>query len=191
MDFTVKQEKGLKKLARSLPGFLVLHYFRGLQRSRSYHTVEYLQSIAAQGALEREREDLVPSYQDVLEVVKKLDHLGLGAYVQGRKGNKTRIEWYEGVCLPEIGATAIPDLEEAATELDLRDGARPAGAGDVQSSDVTLDPVTGGWLSQMDTLKHSYQLRPGVFVELVVPQDMTQLEAQRLGAFVGTLSMES
>lgn len=189
MDFTARQEKGLRKLAFSFPGFFILRYFRGLKRSRSYHTVEYLQSIAGQGAVQSEREDLMPTYGDVLEFVKQLDKLGFGTYVQGRKGHKTRIEWAEGTCLSELGLKALPDIAEAIAELDLQDGATELG---VQESDViNLTPQGDGWLNPIDTLVHRYQLRPKVFVEFAVPQDLSQLEAQRLAAFVGSLSMEA
>lgn len=191
-DLTSRQTKGLQKLAKTLPAFFILRYFRSLQRSRSYHNVEYLQSIASQGAIALEREDLVPTYKEVLEVAKKLDELDLGVYVQGRKGNKTRIEWYEATSLGDVGQAAIPDVDEVIAELDLLNGhSHLGGAANFQDPEVvSLDPAAGGWMYSMETIKHSYQLRPGVFIEVLVPQDMTQVEAQRLGSFVGTLSME-
>ena len=187
MELTDKQDKGLKKLAKSFPAFFILRYFGTLQRSRSLHTVEYLHTIASSGALEFEREDLVPAYGDVLEVVKQLDGLGLGTYIQGRKGHKTRIEWVDGTCLSKIGEVAVPEVEALIAELDLRTGAAELSSvkhgTHLRSEQLALNiaPV----------IEHSYQLRPGLYLEFAVPQDLSQLEAQRLAAFVGTLSMES
>jgi len=186
MDLTAKQIKGLRKLAGTFPAFFILRYFRSLQRSRSYHTCEYLQQVAGQGALQSEREDLVPAYWEVLEVVKQLDALELGTYVQGRKGHKTRVEWSEGTCLSELGMAALPDLDEAVAELDLLGG--KSGGGDVK--DVHLRSDTPN-LNEDMCIEHSYQLRPGLYLDFAVPRDLTSLEARRLAAFVGTLSMES
>lgn len=185
MDLTDKQTKGLRKLAKTLPGFFVLRYFRLLQRSRSYHNVEYLHTVASNGALEFEREDLVPGYGDVLEVVKQLDALELGTYIQGRKGHKTRIEWASGTCLSELGEAAIPVVDDMVATLDLRTGA------DEISNIKDGSTLTGTARPAVPVIEHRYQLRPGIFLEFVVPTDLTQLEAQRLAGFVGTLSMES
>ena len=185
MQLTDKQTKGLKKLAKTLPAFFVLRYLSSLQRSRSYHTAEYLLSIASNGAIEFEREDLVPTYWEVLEVVKQLDALGLGTYLQGRKGHKTRIEWVDGACLAEIGRAAIPEADELIAELDLRHGATSLEDG------THLRHESLGAMSMGPVIEHSYQLRPGIYLDFAVPQDLLQLEAQRLAAFVGSLSMES
>jgi len=160
-----------------------------LQRSRSHHNVEYLQQVAGNGALEFGREDLVPSYGEALEVVKQLDALELGTYVQGRKGHKTRIEWASGTYLSEVGAAAIPDVDEVVAELDLLMG-RDELSPNVKEGEIHLVPEAVN-LSNIPTLEHAYQLRPGLYVDFAVPEDMTSLEARRLAAFVGTLSMES
>lgn len=186
MDLTEKQRKGLKKLAKTLPGFFLLRYFGSLQRSRSYHNVEYLLTVASNQALEFDREDLVPAYGDVLEVVKQLDALELGTYIQGRKGHKTRIEWASGSCLTELGQAAIGEADKLIAELDLQTGASSISS----IPDTHLAPGGGGAVIG-GAIDHSYQLRPGLFVDFRVPRDLSQLEAQRLAAFVGTLSMES
>ena len=186
MSLTEEQSKGLQKLAESMPAVFIFQYFKTLQRSRGYHTVEYLHSIASNGAFEHEREDLVPTYTDVLDLIKEFDVLELGTYVQGRKGHKTRIEWYEGTSLAQIGEAALPEFEAHVAELSLC-----LGKTKVKDGSVHLLPTGTVRGSDAPVMEHSYQLRPGVYLDFIVPQDLSQLEAQRLAAFVGTLSMES
>jgi hypothetical protein len=190
MDLSQKQIKGLKKLAHTLPAFFILRYFRTLKRSRGYHNVEYLLQIAGNGALEFKREDLVPAYSEVLDVVKEFDRLKLGTYIIGRKKHKTRIEWNDDVSLFELGLAAISEPDDVVAELDLLLGADEL-SGPVDGTH--LRPSGNGHASgtSKSGIDHSYQLRAGLFVDFCVPENLTQLEAQRLAAFVGTLSMES
>lgn len=165
MTLTKTQRRRIYDMAANDPvAKAIFASFRERERDWSYHTAERLQQFAAQHISEEDAEHL--TYANVLEVIKVLDEIGLGVYKQGRKGKKTRIEWYEGVSLKEIGHAASA----------FNDPYVPAQA----ESDEPEAP---------EMLQHTYLLRPDLQIPVTVPQDLTPVEAHRLATFVGSLSM--
>ena len=113
------------------------------------------------------------SRSDAIRVLRALGNHGYGRFRTGRKGHPTRFEWgYSAIEVAEAaaGGTRVP-AEIRTAERDVED-----------------DPDSFG---AERTLDHSFQLRPGWQIKLVLPADLTAREAARLSEFVKTLPFES
>ena len=183
MTLTSKQIKGVQQLTedredpRAFTARCIFKQFRTLERTWSYHTAHRLQQFAAMHSGGYEP----PTYKDVLEVLKALDELELGAYRVGRKGLKTRIMWNDDISLKEIALAARTVPEE------IDDGMREGGF-DVPLSGV-VGPTTSG-TNGTSGIRREYQLRPDFVFQYTVPADITPGEARSLAAVVGAASTE-
>ncbi|WP_019624936.1 hypothetical protein [Thioalkalivibrio thiocyanoxidans] len=102
--------------------------------------------------------------KDVIDLSKKLEEMNLGAFIVGRRGKPSRFEWASE--LTQVGRVA------AGEEAELR----PYSADEEDSEDPE------------DMVTHEYMLRPDLPIEIRLPADLTEREAQRLGEYVRTLS---
>jgi len=175
MALTKKQQQLIFDLAGDNPvARAICSCLQGRERNWSNHSAEKLLSFAHMHTPDGEP----PTYQGVLEVLKKFDEFELGSFKVGRKGKKTRIEWAEGISLKEIGLAGRSITEELDDEYEAAGIPKP-------SSSTNSTPTTLKGLVQ-----HQYKLRPGLELPIYVPEDLSPVEARRLAAFVGSLSME-
>jgi len=145
-------------------------YFAICQRNRRETTVNRLLSV-----LWSHGHDV--SYGEVRDFLRELGRLHCGAYIIGRRGQPSRLEWTDK--LVSVGQAATgqrPEIEpfteeEAAVETEE---AEARANGEVMPDDMKL----------------SYPLRRDRHVEIIVPKNITSTEAQRLGDFIKTLQFE-
>lgn len=104
----------------------------------------------------------------VIAAFRKLEEIGIGKYVEGRRGWKSRFELVDRVTVivKLLEVENIEDIDFDLLEID---------------EDEPLD----------ESIPHSFVLRPGLRIVLDLPADLTQREADRLAQFVGCLAMDS
>jgi len=101
---------------------------------------------------------------DAIELFRRLEELGCGQFVIGRRGAPSRFVWAVGIV--SVGKAA---------------------AGESQVVEVI--PETP--IQTRETLNHTYHLRPDRQIVLELPIDLTSREAERLAAFIRTLPMNA
>lgn len=115
-----------------------------------------------------------PSRWTVLKFFRKLQELGCGRVIEGRRGHKTRFEW----------SSNLVDVAKAAMGQNISIGSAPIeveeAAGDQQREDADAG----------DFMEHPYMLRKGMPVSFKLPADLTTAEAARLAKFIETLPFE-
>ena len=120
------------------------------------------ETVMRQGQLERE---------PAIGLLQKLAEAGLGTFVVGRRGAKTRIVWeYK---LPDIGAAAsgaVQHLHKVKDE-EVEDGEEEG-----ESNEALM-------------IEHLFNLRTGLRITVSLPRDLTQREAERLARFVEALPL--
>src|SRR5437016_894525 len=80
----------------------VLDDFAGRQRNQNVTKVERLATALSASGSDH-------SYHDVLKVLRRLDKLGYGSFVPGRKGHKSRMVWQVGIVSLGQAATGTRD----------------------------------------------------------------------------------
>jgi hypothetical protein len=100
---------------------------------------------------------------DMIDVMKELEDSGCGRFVVGRLGWPSRFVWTVGMVAVGKAAAGEP---------------------------VTIESLSEG-PDVEETLKHSFHLRADTTVSFELPVDLTQIEADRLAAFIKTLPLES
>lgn len=106
-------------------------------------------------------------YGYIVELLKKLDDIGVGKYVVGRKGAETRIIWeFDVKSLAKIALGESQELQSVPTDAPQDDD----------------DPE--------DEIKHDFALRPDKTVMFRLPVNLTQREADRLASWIRSLPFE-
>lgn len=111
---------------------------------------------------------------EVVDMFKKMEELGLGRFIVGRKGSPSRFEWH--VFLTDVAQVYAGE----DNELEI------VSPDDLEEFEEDEDDL--GLFGDDELLEHRYVLRAGdepIFIKL--PQDLTQHEADRLAAFIKTL----
>jgi len=108
-------------------------------------------------------------YGAMLAVFRQLDELGAGRFIPGRHGWKSRIEW----------AFSIRSLAQVAHGQKVKPEEVPADAVEDEGQDSAE--------SGQGKLKHEFLLRDGFKLQIELPADLTDKEAERLAGFVKTL----
>lgn len=108
-------------------------------------------------------------YGAMLAVFRQLEKMGAGRFIPGRHGWKSRMEW----------AFSIRSLAQVAQGQKAKPEEVPADAVEDEGQDAA-ESVDG-------KLKHEFQLRDGFRLQIELPVDLTEKEAERLAAFVRTL----
>jgi hypothetical protein len=112
---------------------------------------------------------------EAIDVLRKLDELGCGDFITGRKGHPTRFAWrYPLSAIGKAAAAADPKLPEEIKRLD-------------DAEDDSPEPLP----AESELIVHSYQLRTGYKVQLELPADLTEREAWRLSEFLKTLPFDA
>jgi hypothetical protein len=111
---------------------------------------------------------------EIRELFQHLEGLGLGRFIVGRKGHKSRMAWefsIRSIARAAQGAREpIADIDPEMVEEWIDD----------ESSDEAEDGLLG----------HEFQLRAGLKVSIKLPEDFTSKEAERLAAFVKSIPFE-
>jgi hypothetical protein len=114
------------------------------------------------------------SRSEVIRVFRKLEELGYGEFVEGRRGHPSRFEWlFDLVTVGRAAAGSSQVIEEVRTSAEEEDEAD------------ALPVMPPGSLS------HKFQLRPDWQVDLILPIDFTTREALRLSDFIKTLPFDA
>ncbi len=117
---------------------------------------------------------------DAVELLKRFADLGLGTYFIGRRGSPTRIEWdYD---IREVGKAA------QGAPATLRPVER---LGDEEESDEPSSRDQVSHSEKSGVIEHLYQLRADFRFRLSLPADLSNREADRIGAWVKSLPFES
>jgi len=106
-------------------------------------------------------------YGDIVELFKKLDEIGVGQYIVGRKGGETRFVWSF-----DVKSLALIALGESDELLSIPSDAP-------QDDD---DPE--------DELKHEFALRANMTITVRLPTDLTAREAERLAGWIRSLPFD-
>lgn len=128
-------------------------------------------------SVERARAITGGKRSDVIDLFRDMERVGLGDFVIGRRGGKSRFEWKVGMVDAGRVATGesstVADIGESEYEVDTT---------------VEIEDVDDGG----DLISHSFMLRKGRDpVVFSLPEDLTQLEARRLSAFISSLPFEA
>lgn len=123
-------------------------------------TVERAQTILRDHGTEASRGDIVDLYQ-------RLEQLGCGKFIVGRKHKHSRFAW--NVSISSVGKAAAGEQEIIKPIPDMA---------------VDVEP-------DADMLQHTYHLRRGSSVTFDLPADLTAQEAERLASFIKTLPLLS
>jgi hypothetical protein len=105
---------------------------------------------------------------DVVEVLKKLDELGCGTFIVGRRGWSSRMAW--DVDVASLGRAAAGE-------------------------DVALEQTSGDAFDDQDAdgdhemRKHAFMLREDLDLSLNLPLDLTERESKRLAQFIKALPL--
>jgi hypothetical protein len=101
----------------------------------------------------------------IVDFYQRLEQLGCGKFIVGRWNKHSRFSW--SVSIVSVGKAAAGEQEV-----------------------VHNIPETGAESAEeVDSLDHSFHLRPGTSVSIELPIDLTTQEAERLAAFIKTLPM--
>ena len=127
------------------------------QRNRAETTVERLQSNLLAEGHELSREQIIDFYRE-------LESVGCGSFKAGRRGWSSRFLWtVEMVSVGRAAAGEAEDTEQITDQTELDKG------------------------DEVATHSHTFLLRPALEIHFELPTDLTTIEAQRLGTFLGTL----
>lgn len=105
---------------------------------------------------------------EVIAAFKGLEDCGCGQYVVGRHGRSSRFVW------------AFSSLETCQAAQGKRESVEPLPETD---DDIETD-------AELDAVTHCLRLRDDFSLELELPEDLTQREAERLCLFVSALPLD-
>ncbi|MBE9064065.1 hypothetical protein [cf. Phormidesmis sp. LEGE 11477] len=105
---------------------------------------------------------------EVIAAFRILENCGCGQYVVGRRGHASRFVW------------AFSSLETCQAAQGKRDSVEPLPETD---DDIETD-------AKLDAVTHCLRLRDDFNLELELPEDLTQCEAERLCSFVSALPLD-
>ncbi|MBO9581605.1 MAG: hypothetical protein J7498_11990 [Sphingobium sp.] len=110
-------------------------------------------------------------YSSMIQVFKKLDQIGAGRFIAGRHGHSSRMEWkYSLRSLSAVAQGKGRKLEQVP-------------------SDAVNEDAISDRLGKLALLDHEFQLRGDLKIKFSLPADLTEKEAERLGAFLKTLPL--
>lgn len=145
------------------------------------NTFEFLASYVKSRWITR-ADDLVNagkcSYPNAVTVLRELAELGLGTFVVGRRGRRTRLEWNRH---PATTAKAVLDPTATALPSSIHD-----------DDESILDEESADFEDAgRKTFIDEYKLRHDFVVKVLLPADLTRDEATRLADHVRTMYFSS
>lgn len=106
----------------------------------------------------------------VVRMFKHMETLGLGHFINGRRGASSRFEWTVGMVEAARAASGEANIEDM-------------NVADYEIEDGELEVKDG-------VIEHSFVLRRGEEpITITLPEDLTPLEAERLSRFISALPM--
>jgi DNA-binding MarR family transcriptional regulator len=114
---------------------------------------------------------------DVVRALKAFEEVGLGRYISGRRGLKSRFRRYvDLLVVARYASGQAGDIDEVSL----------AAASEDEALDATgaLSDVSRNGSSD---LTHRFQLRPDAPISFDLPRDLTSSEADRLANYIRTL----
>lgn len=156
-------EEELKELyANSAIATAFLDHMAARRRNQSETKVDRVLTVLSNEGFEFTRGDIV-------DLLQKLEEFGCGQFVIGRRGWPSRFVW-------SVGSLAASRL--AGGEIQVVEN--------VTSEEDTVEKI-----EEIDELiTHLFNLRPDLAVNVRLPADLTQKEAERLSLFMHSLPME-
>ncbi len=140
---------------------VILDHFASRERNWSQTSVDRLQVNTATDGHPLSR-------GEVIAVFKRLEELGCGKFIVGRRGGASRFEWEYGMV--DVGRAAAGEpAEPESISPEEKD-----------SEEERLERM----------LDHRFRLRRDLVVSLSLPADLSQVEAGRVAEFVKTLPFE-
>lgn len=130
------------------------------ERDRAETTVDRIHAVLT-------GEGTDPSRGEVVSVFQRLEALGCGKFIIGRRGKASRFAW--SASISDVGRAAVGE-QQTVSEIP-------------ETAAEAIDEST-------ELLAHTYYLRPDMAVNIDLPVDLTAFEADRLAAFVKSLPME-
>jgi hypothetical protein len=166
----------------------VLEYFTTCKPDENVVTVDDLQSFFL-----KKRNDI--TRQDVINLFKDLETLGVGDFKIGRRTQKTR--FVSKISLVSVGQ-AVVDVNKTEEVNQANQELEKAHREPEQDIEVVREPENSRDLGIKELsaanqeraekfLTHSFPLRPNLVISLNLPLDLTDSEAERLSGFIKTL----
>ena len=108
-------------------------------------------------------------YYDLVKVLKQLDHLSIGTFIVGRKGNDTRVNWsFNSVCIGKVGLGKKHFLEPVPKNALDYDG-----------------PADDEFIRE-----HEFYLRPDFKLKFELPSDFNRIDQNRLEKWLATIPFD-
>lgn len=121
-------------------------------------------------------EEFFKERQEAVSFLKQLSDAGCGQFLTGRRGRPTRIEWAACGAIPIAKAFVNAPTDGSVAEDEPDED--PAGGGRDLSSAPSVTTLSA------DLHPHRFLLRPGLTVEVELPLNLTNEEANRLAEFI-------
>lgn len=125
--------------------------------------------------------DLSVDRADVIAFFRKLEAAGCGKYIEGRRGHRSRFQWYAKMI--DV-AVAAQGGEPTVSEIGPDD--------DTFIDDEDEDSLEEGEEEEEPegTITHQFVLRPDFSIRINLPSDLKTGEAARISDWIKTLPFE-
>ena len=110
--------------------------------------------------------------KDAVSLLKSLDSQGWGKFLAGRRGRQSRFRW---------GRDAKQRMEELRRQVP---STRSKG-----TTEPATQPNPKESSGSAEVISHQFVLRPDFLVRLELPNNLSSVEAERLGMFLRSLPM--
>jgi hypothetical protein len=163
-----------KKIDKDMVARLVALYRTDPVARRLFDWLAVRQNDATETTVERAAAKSVTSYSEMLRLFKKIEDLGIGTFIEGRRGHKSRITWLYSVrSIGEAAREEVGDLRGIEPGKVDNEGDEPENEEHAHSSSQSFC--------------HRLQLRTDFEVCVDLPRDLTQKEAERIAVWVRSL----
>jgi hypothetical protein len=143
----------------------------------------------AEVALDRFESELEGATRyDIVTALKELEKTGVGQFVVGRSGRKSRFIWGElAESVPSVSARPVParpapPAAPPSVEREVRKAAADRAP--------THRPEAPGPVGSVRLLEHAFYVRTGVLAKVQLPDDVTRPEIERLCQLLRAIPFE-
>jgi hypothetical protein len=163
MNYHIDQEK-ISKIQALYQADLIAKKFFDFAATRERSSETTVRRVASH---------LSEGNRQVIKLFKKLEEIGLGTFVVGRHGAKSRFRWL--FSLPSVGKVARMETKKLE-EINPEPGPESESEDQADASDK-------------EVITHSYQIRRDVAVRIALPYDLNEKEAERMAIWIRTLPL--
>lgn len=121
------------------------------------------------------------NHQVAIKVLRAFADAGLGTFIVGRRGKKSRL-----VCSDANDASRVLKVAQAVARLDAPPSHSSAGQTASEAEEYREHESVAADV-KLPTIRHGFVLRPDFTVNIELPTDFAQDEASRLSKFVQAL----